>query len=425
VHLRQRSLFYGWVVLGIAFLIVAVGMGMVFAFSVFFIPLQEEFGWTRAEVAFTSLLNWLAFGLFSLLFGMLSDQIGIQKVVGIGGVILGIGMLLASRVASLWDLYCSFGLLGGMGMGAFYVPLNTMAANWFTKYRGLALAVVSSGIGVGILLMAPWARYWIQVADWRMALLIFAVMAWGIILPLSVFIWNTPADIGQYPYGVFAAETVSPLFRTEWKSDPLFTSKSEVFQQPTFWIIMFTHFFCCIAHSGPIFHMVAYTIGCGISPLRAASVFGMSGAASIIGRLGTGVVADHYGAKRTLVVGLTLQAITILFYTVASSFWSLLLLALLFGPAYGGVMPLYPLLTRQYFGEKGMGTVFGGIFFLSAVGMGLGAYLGGYIFDWTGGYTMLYLKSTVLGSLALLLVIVLRPPGQPQPGGHFSTGRAD
>lgn len=425
VSTNQRPpIFYGWLLLAAAFLIIAVGMGMVFSFSVFLIPLQVEFGWSRGEVALTNLLNWLAFGVSSLLLGTLSDRIGIKKVVFAGGVILGIGMALASRVSSLWQLYLSFGLLGGIGMGAFYVPLNTMAATWFKKYRGLAIAIVSSGIGVGILLIAPLTRYWILVYDWQTALLCLAGLAWGIVLPLSLLIRSSPAERGEQPYGAFTAG-VPPSHSAE----PAHASRSEnggeTFRSRPFWLIAFTHFFCCIAHSGPIFHMVAYASDGGLPPVTAASLFGISGLASIIGRLGTGVIADYFGAKRTLVAGLTLQAFAISLYLFAESFWSLFLLALLFGPAYGGVMPLYALLTRQYFGEKVMGTMYGGIFALSALGMGIGSYMGGYIFDLTGAYTLLYVKSTILGSLAVLLAMSLRSPRQQLASWRLETGQTN
>jgi MFS family permease len=159
-------MFYGWVVLGAAFVVIMVGIGSMFSMGVFLVPLQEEFQWPRSQISVASLLNWLSFGLFSFLFGMLSDRIGTRRVVLLGGTLFGLGMLLSGLTRQIWHLYLSFGLLGGMGVGAMYVPLSATATRWFSRHRGLAVAIVSAGNGTGILAMAPLARYLISSFDW-------------------------------------------------------------------------------------------------------------------------------------------------------------------------------------------------------------------------------------------------------------------
>lgn len=157
----------------------------------------------------------------------------------------------------------------------------------------------------------------------------------------------------------------------------------------------------------------------GVAKMTAAAVLGVSGFSSIVGRLGTGLLADRFGAKPILVVGLSLQAVMVLLYLSAGDPGTFFTLSLVFGMAYGGVMPLYALLTREYFGTRVMGTMYGGVFFISTIGMGIGSYAGGYIFDLLGSYRWLYLGSFGIGIAAILLAATLRRPHvSPAPVLH-------
>lgn len=177
-----------------------------------------------------------------------------------------------------------------------------------------------------------------------------------------------------------------------------------------FWAIALTHFGCCAAHAGPIFHLVTHAIDQGVPRLAAAGLLGLSGFSSIFGRVGTGVVADRLGARPTLIAALTLQAGAILAFLVVRDLAGLSALSFVFGIAYGGSMPLYALVVREYFGERVLGTAYGTVFFISCIGMGLGSYAGGAIFDTLGSYAWLFISSAVVGGLAAVLAVALRPP---------------
>ncbi|MFQ5520613.1 MAG: MFS transporter, partial [Candidatus Methylomirabilia bacterium] len=154
----------------------------------------------------------------------------------------------------------------------------------------------------------------------------------------------------------------------------------------------------------------------------AAGVFGVSGFSSIGGRIGFGLLADRLGVKQILVMGLFAQALLILSYAQANDAATFYALAVPFGVAYGGVMPLYAVLTREYFGEKVMGTAYGAVFLISSVGMGIGSFAGGWIYDQLGSYTWLFLTSSMVGGMAALLGTTLRPPrAHPRPLPHGET----
>ncbi len=395
--MARSRLFYGWIVVAASAVIVCVGMGALFSLGVFLKPMTEAMGWSRAAISSVALLNWIAMGLGSFFWGALSDRIGARGVAAAGGLLLGLGLVLSSQVQALWQLYVTFGFMVGFAVGAFYAPLTSTATKWFTARRGLAVALVSSGIGVGILAIAPLARALTSLWDWRVALLVIGDLAWLIIVPVALLLREQPGDVGAAAMG--GAAGAGREYSTR-----------EVVTTPQFWAIALTHFACCAAHSGPIFHMVTHATDQGIGPMAAATALGVSGLASIAGRVGGGVLADRFGAKPTLLSGLALQAVMIALYLVVREVVPFYALAVVFGVAYGGVMPLYALVTREYFGEKVMGAAYGGVFLVSTLGMGLGSFAGGVLYDRLGSYTWLYAGSFAVGAVAVLLALTFRAP---------------
>jgi MFS family permease len=395
--MSQRGLFYGWIVVAASSLIVCIGMGALFSLGVFLKPMADDMGWSRGAISSVALLNWIAMGIGSFVWGALSDRIGTRGVAVAGGLLLGLGLVLSSQVRALWQLYVTFGFLVGFAVGAFYAPLTSTATKWFTARRGLAVALVSAGIGVGILVIAPLARALISLWDWRVALLVIGDLAWLVIVPIALVIREQPAEVGTAAMGGVAR--VGPEYSTR-----------EVLATPQFWGIALTHFACCAAHSGPIFHMVTHATDQGIGAMAAATALGVSGLASIAGRIGGGVLADRIGIKPTLLAGLALQAVMIVLYLVVRDLGLFYGLSIAFGVAYGGVMPLYALVTREYFGEKVMGAAYGAVFLVSTFGMGIGSFAGGWLYDRMGTYAWLYGGSFAVGALAVTLALTFRPP---------------
>jgi MFS family permease len=400
---RQRRFFYGWVVVGASALITCVGMGALFSLGIFLKPIEESMRWSRTGISTIALLNWIAMGVGSFVWGALCDRIGGRLVALAGGSLLGLGLVLSSQVTELWQLYVTFGAMVGLAAGAFYAPLTATATRWFTTNRGLAVALVSAGIGLGVLMISPLTRWLTNVADWRVAMVVLGDLAWLTIIPAALLIREAPAAAAA-PGG--SAAPAHDL------------STADVVRTPQFWAIALTHFACCAAHSGPIFHMVTHAIDQGVAGMTAATVLSLSGLASIAGRIATGMLADRYGAKRTLIVGLSLQAVMVFLYLFAKDAAAFYALAAVFGLAYGGVMPLYALVTREYFGDKVMGAAYGGVFLVSTLGMGLGSFAGGWLYDTLGSYAWLYISSTAIGVAAGLLALTFRPPrllGAPAP----------
>ncbi len=396
----QRGLFYGWVIVAAGILVTCMGLGAMFSLGVFLKPVSETMGWSRTGISTVALLNWLSMGLGSFVWGALSDRVGTRAVVLCGGVLLGLGLVTASQATTLLQFQLLFGVLVGFAVGSFYAPMTATATRWFTTHRSLAVALVSSGIGLGVLTVGPLSRALITAYDWRTAMLVVGDLCWLVVIPAALLIRPAPAA---------AAGSESPPALDARGRE--FTAAAAL-RAPQFWAIAITHFACCAAHSGPIFHLVTHAIDRGVAPLTAATVLGVSGLASVAGRVTCGLLADRYGAKQTLLVGLAVQAIAVLLYlftTTTSSFYAL---ALVFGLSYGGVMPLYAILVREYFGERIMGTAYGAVFLISTLGMALGSWSGGWLYDAFGSYLWLFIGSGAIGLGAITIAVTFRPPRQ-------------
>src|SRR5437667_3476839 len=184
----MRRVFYGWIVVAASATIVCIGLGSLFSLGVFLVPIERAMGWSRGAISTVALLNWAAMGLGSFCWGALSDRIGGRGVALGGGFLLGLGLVLASQAQVLWQFYLSFGVLVGFAVGAFYAPLTATTTRWFTARRGLAVALVSAGIGLGILIIAPLARALTSAWDWRVAMLVLGDLAWLVIVPVALLL---------------------------------------------------------------------------------------------------------------------------------------------------------------------------------------------------------------------------------------------
>jgi len=411
---RRAPVFYGWILLGASIAIIMVGAGVTFSLAIFLKPLEEEFGWSRGLISGIALVNWIVFGIGSFVWGSLSDRIGARRVVLAGAGLLALAMLLSSQITAAWQLYGAFGVLAAAGGSGFYVPLSATATRWFAARRGLAVGLLNSGMGLGILVVPPLARLLIDLVGWRMTFGLFAGLTVGVALGVLPYIYDRPADLGLREYGHGATQG-----RTAGRAG---MTPGEALRHPALWVLALVHFGCCLAHAGPLFHMVTHAIDLGVEKMTAAAMLGLSGATSMAGRIGAGLLVDRFGAKPTLVGMLALQAAILSAYLVAASPGPLFGTALLFGVAYGGAMPVYALVAREFFGERVIGTTFGGIFFISCIGMGLGSYGGGAIFDHLGSYWTMHLASTLVGSAAIAAGLGLRAP-RPAPAPALAGGR--
>ena len=394
------KLFYGWIIVGVGIVVTCIGVGAMLSLSVFLQPMSDAMGWSRTGISTAALLNWLCMGVGSFFWGALSDRFGTRAVVLCGGVLLGLGLMTASQAATLGQFQILFGVIVGLAAGSFFAPLTATTTRWFTQHRSLAVALVSAGLGLGSTTVGPLARWIITNYDWRIAMLVIGELAWVLIIPAALFVREPPASP--------STEGTKGMTGADGRE----LTAAQAFRTPQFAAIALTYFACCAAHSGPIFHMVTHALDHGVTAMAAVTVLSVAGLASLGGKILCGLIADRVGAKRTLLVGLAIQAVAVSLYLFTRELASFYALAVLFGFAYGGVMPLYAILVREYFGARIMGTAFGAVAFVSTLGMAIGPWAGGWLYDTFGSYFWLYIGSFGIGLGAVAIGFTFRPPRQ-------------
>jgi MFS family permease len=389
---------YRWVIIGVGALMTCVAIGAMFSLAVFLEPMSTATGWSRTGVSSAMTLNFVIMGLGGFGWGAASDRYGARIVVLAGAVLLGLALVLSSRAQSLLQFQLTYGLLVGLAASAFFAPMIAAATAWFETNRSLAVSLVSAGMGVAPMTISPFARWLISTYDWRTAMLTIGIAAWVLLIPAALLVRRPPAGAaGTAAAGSGLAAGGAGM------------SAAQAVRSPQFLVLALTFFACCAAHSGPIFHMVSYAIFCGVAPMAAVTVYSVEGLAGLGGRLLLGVLADRLGVKPVLIAGLTVQALAIGSYTFVSRLGEFYALAVIFGTAYGGVMPLYAVLAREYFGQHTMGTIFGAATMVSAFGMAFGPLAGGWIFDTFDAYSWLFIGSFAVGLGAMAVALTFPP----------------
>lgn len=395
-----------WALVGAGALMGCVGAGVVFALAVLLQPMSTATGWSRAGLSSAMTLAFLSLGFAGFGWGMLSDRYGPRVVVLAGSLLLGLACVLASRAGSLLQFQLAYGVLMGVAVASFFAPVIAATAASFERRRSLAISLVSAGVGVAPMTMSPLVAWLVSHYDWRTTLLIVGLLAWALTLPAVWFV-----------------RTASVAAAASAKDSQVATQSltaGQALRSKPFIILAVTYFACCAAHSGPIFHTVSYAVGCGLSVTAAVTIYSMEGAAGLGGRLLFGILADKVGAKRVLVAGLLIQAFAAAAYLRVNQLDGFYAVAIVFGMAYGGTMPLYASLAREAFSPQILGTVLGAATLLSSLGMAFGPLAGGWLYDRFGSYTWLYIGSMAVGLGAVAIALMFPSERRRKDDDHLS-----
>ena len=392
---------YRWVIVAAGGLLGCVAFGAMFALPVFLRPIAQATGWSITGVSAAMTLAFVAVALGSIGWGSLSDRVGPRVVVVLGSILLAAGLALASIAPSLPVFQFVFGVLVGGSTAAIFAPMMACVTGWFETRRSLAVSLVSAGMGMAPMTMAPLAAWLVTHYDWRTALLLIAALVAALMIPVAFFVRRPPALEGRGRAG-------APMPAPAADAAPEI-SRRDALRSPQFLTLVATNFFCCAAHSGPIFHTVSYAVTCGIPLILAVSIYSVEGLAGLGGRVVFGVLGDRLGAKRVLVAGLLVQALGTLAYISARELATFYTVAAIFGFIYAGVMPLYSVIARENFPLHMMGTVIGGMAMAGGLGMATGPVVGGLIYDATASYTWLFITCFSVGIGAFVIAMTFKP----------------
>lgn len=410
---QPSGFFYGWVIVGASCVLMSVSYGSGLTLAVFLKPLTSEFGWSRGVTSLAYSFNMLLAGCFAPLMGYLSDRIGVRKVALFGAGLVGLGLALTSQIHSPWHLYLFQGLLmGGLGYGALAAPLAANVNRWFTRRAGLATGIIYSGSAIGVMLFPPLSRYFINLFGWRTAYLYLGLAASILVIPAALLLRphvdHAEGDMAPEP----AHHTFAPSVRHATAIETLSTTAP-----PSIWWLRAAMFCCCVCMSVPLVHIVSHATDIGIPKLAAAGILGVTGAFAFPGRIGMGFLADRIGGRRSLLLCSGIQTSMVLGFLLSHDLLTLYIVAALFGIGYGGIIPQYPILCREFYGTKALGRLFGSVTLFGTSGMATGGYLGGFMFDQSGSYTLPLMVAFIFGGINFLIALSLvlrQTPSLPQ-----------
>lgn len=394
--------FFGWYVVASGFLVMFVGFGVNYTFGAFFDPLKNEFNATKTSTAGLFSLTGLIYFFLGAVTGRLGDRFGPRRLVGLGGLLLGAGLLYAGRATTLWQVYLGYSAGVGLGIGCMYVPAVGAVQQWFVRRRGFATGIAVAGIGAGSLAGPPLATALIRAAGWRHTYTILGLASMVLVGIALLRMERSPAARGLAPDGAALAEGLPAAQRVT-----VVRHQGRVYSTRVFWLLWASGLFTSLALFIPFVHLVPYAKAEGISATGAAWILSMIGAGSFLGRLLLGSLADRMGRRRTLGGSYAFMALMLAWWLVSHSAWQLTLFAFWFGVGYGTFVALFPALTADYFGAARAGAILGLLYTSAGIGSFFGPIFAARVYDATGAYTIAIAAGIAVNLLAILCVVLI------------------
>jgi MFS family permease len=378
-----------WLTLGVAF-------GLMFSFSVFLVPLLEEFRWARGVAAGAFSLSAVMQGVLSPVVGAVVDRVGPRRVILAGAVALGLSCLLASRITALWQLYLTTGVLTALGVcAAGWIATAALLAQWFASRQATMMGLAFSGMGVGVLAIGPLAQWLISTHGWRQAYVVLGLGTLAFLIPL---VW----------LGVREAPRARPASVARHGAPPDVRVRAALATR-AFWALFFAYLCTPLAVFTVVTHQVAFAVDHGFPRMFVASIFGLTGLMSIVGRIVFGFAADRIGRAWSATISYACTAIgtlALLSIERVPHPAALYAYALLFGLGFGARGPIITAIAAQLFPGRRFGAIYGYLSVGNGLGGAVGPWFAGALFDVTGSYRTPFLIATgfcVAGSICFWL----------------------
>ena len=404
---KNRKVFYGWwIVVAGFFIAVYIGGFIHFGFTAVFEPIASDIGWSYAQISFAASLRGLQTSFLAPVVGLLMDRWGPRRLVFAGATIIGLGLLLFSRINSLVTFYGAFFLIAmGISTCIGVVPVAAVG-NWFQRKATLATGIIVSGAATGGL-MVPLATRVIDLFEWRTAMAILGFGAWGILLPLSLLFRHKPEQYGYLPDGDLHGKLPASEGQSSAQDSELDIGVKQVLKSSAFWHIAMGFMCHILVMNAVVTHVMPYLSSIGINRSLASLMASAIPATSIVGRLGFGWLGDKFDKRRIAALGFVLTSLGLLSlgYATTAGAWMLVPSLVIIGLGYGGPVPIMSALVREYFGRVRLATILGVVMGVAALGGMIGPPLAGLAFDRLGSYQVAWfgLAGLVIAGMISLL----------------------
>jgi MFS family permease len=397
---------YAWVRLAASVAIGSIATVGMWSVPVVLSAVQSNFGVARADASLPFTLAMTGFALGGVLMGRLSDRFGILAPLACGAGLMGLGYIGAGLAPSLM-VFALMHLLIGFGTSATFGPIMADASRWFTRRRGIAVALAGSGNYVGGAIWPPVLQHFVAGEGWRATHIGVGVFCAVSVLPLLFIFVRRPPTAQMTGASIISADGALGLSPNALQI-----------------LLCIAGVGCCVAMAMPQVHIVAYCGDLGYGVARGAEMLSLMLACGLVSRIGSGLVADRIGGAATLLLGSALQGLALFLYLLFDGLASLYVISALFGLFQGGIVPMYAVLVRDYFPAREAGTRLGIVLMATLLGMALGGWMSGMIFDLTGSYRAAFLNGLVWNLLNVVIVLwlVLRPGPRPPARADVALG---
>lgn len=385
---------YAWYRMMVAMLFGTVGSVGMWGVVVILPAVQEEFEADRGGASLAYTTTMIGFALGNVLVGRAVDRHGVARPALVAALTLGLGLALAALSTSLWQFALVQGVLIGVATSAGFGPMIADISMWFRRRRGIAVAAVASGNYIAGAVWPPIISMLLPGEGWRMTYIYIAVACVVILVPLA---WQLRRTL---PAAVAEGDAEGLPDQTQLASAGISPRGLQV-------MLIVAGLGCCVAMSMPQVHIVAYCADLGYGVARGAEMLSVMLAAGIISRLASGILADYIGGVRTLLLGSILQCLALFLYIPFDGLASLYVVSLIFGLSQGGIVPSYAIIIREYLPVRDAGQRIGLVLMSTIVGMALGGWLSGLIFDWTGSYEAAFLNGIAWNFLNIAIMVAL------------------
>ena len=410
--LRRLPFFYGWVIVAVAFITMAVGITARTAFSLLFPPILEEFGWERGTTAGAFSAGFVVSAVLSPVIGRVMDRRGPRIVIVTGVAVMAAGFFLATVVSEPWHLYLTLGLLVGTGGNCLgYTAHALFLPNWFVHRRGLAMSVAFSGVGVGSIILLPWVGAVIEGLGWRAACFALGVLVLTVLAPLNLLAKRRPEDLGLEPDGRPAPREGASDLRAASVVDPSWTAVDwtlrRAMRTTRFWWIAVGYFAAMFAWYAVQVHQTKYLVEVGVSAAGAAWALGCVSLVAVPGQIALGHVSDRIGREWVWTVGSLGFALCYLFLLLMSRDATPTLLSLMIvaqGTLGYSLTSVIGAIPAEIFAGRHYGTIFGTLMLAAIAGGAAGPWITGMLYDATGSYTLAF--ALAIGGCALSAVAI-------------------
>ena len=398
---------YAWVIVSIIAIMQMVGSSIRMAFGVFIDPLVQEFGWSQGSITLAYAISSVVTALASPLAGSFGDRFGARRAMVVGSSMFIVGMVLIGMVEQLWQLYLTFGVLLGVAQAVFLVPLIPSAMTWFRRHLGLGMGFLMASWGLGPALTAPVMGFMLEEFGWKSTFWLTAGASSVIMAAMIAIYRNRPGDRGVQPYGAAPGDPDPLSRRPAAERVRLFTR----FMRHTaaYWNMGSIHFLGCVGHAIILVYIIPIAVHEGLSLVVAAGLLTVLSGVSIVSRLATPFLSDQLGPRSVMTVAYVLQGVTVIILFWTRDTWLFYMFAVAFGVGYGGESGGFPILNRKYYGHAPVGSAHGVQMLGAGLGMAVGGWVGGVIFDMTGGYGLALIISVGTSLAGALSIGMLEP----------------